>query len=91
MVSNAPKRLGIALYVVFYMPIPASYSKKRKLALNGKPHLIKPDTSNLIKMIEDRAEGILYDDDKRIYKLSGEKYYSHNPRIELEIAYILDN
>jgi len=87
MVSNAPKRLGIALYVVFYMPIPKSYSKKRKIELDGKPHIVKSDLDNLIKMILDRAEGILFDNDKRIYLIRAEKYYSDEPRIELQLTY----
>ena len=87
MVENAPTRLGITLYAVFYMPIPKSYSVKRKLTLDGKPHIVKSDLDNLIKMILDRAEGILFDNDKRIYLIRAEKYYSDEPRIELQLTY----
>ena len=87
MVEKPPERLGIALYVVFYMPIPKSWSKKKKEEMNGRPHLFKPDNSNILKLIEDRANGILYDDDKRIYKHHLEKIYSYEPRIEATLEY----
>ena len=87
MVENAPERLGIALYVVFYMPIPKSYSNKRKLALDMQPHLIKSDLDNLIKMILDRAEGILFDNDKRIYSIRAEKIYSDRVGIDITLNY----
>jgi Holliday junction resolvase RusA-like endonuclease len=87
MVSNAPKRLGIALYVVFYMPIPKSWSKKKNLELNGKPVLVKPDSTNLLKMIEDRMNEIIYDDDKRIYDVRGVKLYSDTPSVDISLTY----
>lgn len=87
MVEKAPERLGIALYVIFYMPIPKSYSNKRKLALDMQPHLKKSDLDNLLKMILDRAEGILFDNDKRIYSIRSEKVYSNRPRIEMTLNY----
>jgi len=87
MVEKPPERLGIALYVIFYMPMPKSFSNKKKLALDMQPHLIKSDLDNLIKMILDRAEGILFDNDKRIYSIRAEKVYSDRPRIELTLNY----
>lgn len=87
MVEKPPERLGIALYVIFYMPMPKSFSNKKKIALDMQPHLFKPDTDNLLKMILDRAEGILFDNDKRIYSIRAEKVYSDKPRIEMTLNY----
>ena len=87
MVEKPHTRLGIALYVIFYMPIPKSWSNKKKLAFDMQLHLLKPDTDNLIKMILDRAEGILFDNDKRIYSIRAEKVYSDRPRIKLTLNY----
>ena len=39
--EKPPERLGIALYVIFYMPMPKSFSNKKKLALDMQPHLFK--------------------------------------------------
>ena len=87
MVEKPPERLGIALYVIFYMPMPKSWSKKRKIELDMKPHLFKRDLDNLLKMILDRAEGILFDNDKRIYSIHAEKVYSDNVGIDLRLNY----
>lgn len=67
------------LFLDFFMPIPKSGPK----SLDGKPHPIKPDLDNLIKMICDCANGILYKDDAAIYKITASKHYSHNPRTEI--------
>ena len=87
MVEKAPERLGITLYVIFRMPIPKSTSNKRKIELEMQPHLLKPDTDNLLKMILDRAEGILFDNDKRIYSIKAEKIYSERVGIDLTLNY----
>ena len=39
----------ISLTVKFYMPVPASISKKKQDALKSKPHLKRPDLDNLLK------------------------------------------
>ncbi len=32
-----------------YLPMPPSWSEKKKLAMNGKPHQQKPDGDNILK------------------------------------------
>lgn len=39
--------------VRFEIPMPSSWSKKKKAELKGKPHQQKPDLSNLLKALED--------------------------------------
>ena len=39
--------------VVFFLPIPKSWSKFRRFNENGAPHTQKPDLSNLLKALED--------------------------------------
>lgn len=79
---------AVSLSVKVFRPIPGSWSKvKQASAHNG---LIlptcKPDLSNYIKGIEDAIEGIILKNDSQVvnYADSG-KWYSHNPRIEVEI------
>lgn len=85
--KNVPKGLYITLHAIFYMPIPNSWSGKRKLAVELKPHTKKPDVSNLLKMLEDRANGILYPDDSYIYKATCEKVYSKHVGIFIRLEY----
>jgi len=58
--------------VTFVIPFPASYSKKKRAALLGQPHTLKPDKDNLMKALLDS----IYDDDSHInetheYKIWG--------------------
>lgn len=77
----------ITLDVVFYMPIPSSWSKKRKSEANRHPHVSKPDLDNLVKLILDRAEGILFDNDNKIAEINARKVYDHEPQIYMKIYY----
>ena len=41
--------LGEILDATFILPMPKSWSKKKKQLMHGKPHIIKPDLDNIIK------------------------------------------
>lgn len=61
-------------HVTFVMPMPPSWSQKKRTAMNGKPHQSKPDCDNMLKALMDA----LFDDDSsiwdcRITKVWGEK------------------
>lgn len=60
------------LIVQFGIPMPKSWSKKKKESLSGKPHLQKPDTDNLVKAIKDT----FLKDDSGVYSEFGEKIWS---------------
>lgn len=49
--------------IVFVIPFPKSYSNKKKVELNGKPHTLKPDLDNIIKAFQDS----LLDNDSYIH------------------------
>lgn len=53
--------------IVFVLPMPPSWSKAKKKRMAGKPHQQKPDTSNLLKALEDA----IYADDSKIWQYSG--------------------
>lgn len=54
--------LGKAFIAIFVLPMPSSWSKKKKEKMNNSFHESKPDASNLLKAIED----ILLKDDSKI-------------------------
>jgi len=39
--------------IKFFMPMPKSWSKKKKIQMSGQPHTPKPDLDNLLKAIMD--------------------------------------
>jgi len=70
----------LRLQLVARIPIPGSWPKKRKAAaLAGEiwPEK-KPDLSNIIKNIEDVAQGLLFDDDKSICQILCSKLFAEH-------------
>lgn len=72
------------LDVCFYLPMPKSWSEKKKLKILGSPHQQKPDIDNLQKALLD---SIFRDgDDSMVYDIHATKRWSENiGRIEIEI------
>lgn len=71
----------------FYRHVQSSLSKKeRELRISGvhRP-TVKPDTDNYIKSTLDGLNGLLWEDDNQIVDLIAYKYYSDNPRVEIEV------
>lgn len=80
----------IRLHIDFYREIPKSTSKKRKIMMENKEILptVKPDIDNYLKLVLDGLNGIAYKDDNLICDLRTRKFYSENPRIEIEMSEI---
>jgi Holliday junction resolvase RusA-like endonuclease len=70
-----------------YFPILKSTSKKNtKLMLEGIiRHTKKPDADNIGKICLDALNKLAFDDDSQIVDLRVRKFYSDNPRVEIEI------
>ena len=79
----------IRFQVVYYMPIPKSWPKYRKLEAetDNIPHIKTPDIDNLVKLNLD-ALAPFWNDDKQVYQVTASKYYSHIPRTEVIITYL---
>lgn len=67
------------LDVIFYLPLPDSWSRKKKDLVTGKPHTQRPDTDNLLKGFID----CLTDDDCAIWDVHARKYWAVQGRIEV--------
>ena len=74
---------ALSVALVFYMPIPPSYTKKKKALMQDEtyPHTNTPDVDNMVKFYLDCFPF----DDKVIYKTKARKYYSPRPRVEIVI------
>lgn len=66
--------------VVFQLPMPESWSKKKKEAMCGKYHMQKSDVDNLLKGLLDAV----YDDDAHISNLHLIKIWSDTAGIYVE-------
>ena len=78
------KKLGIKVNngdsVTFYMPMPQSWSKKKKDEMQLKPHQSRPDLDNLLKALLDS----IYEDDAHIYSLRIRKFWDYEGSIEIK-------
>ena len=78
---------GIGMKVYAYMSIPKSETKKfhaAAVASDIRPTK-KPDVDNIFKAVSDALNGVLYHDDRQILLSRVEKYYSDEPRVEVEV------
>jgi len=69
--------------IVIYLPLPASLSAKKKGAMAGTPHRVKPDIDNLIKSALDA----LLKRDQGIYEIRAKKFWEdkNGPRVEITL------
>ncbi|MFA5307445.1 MAG: RusA family crossover junction endodeoxyribonuclease [Candidatus Babeliales bacterium] len=88
-IGNYAKQLEGALQMTVraYFQIPKSKPKKvQELMRQGVIRPIsKPDWDNVGKIISDALNGLAYRDDSQIVQATVEKYYSIEPRVEVEI------
>lgn len=82
---KAPSERPILVDITFYMPIPSSWSQKKKERMNGAVHRSKPDIDNMIKAFFDSLNKIAWKDDNQVYEVHSKKVYSFNPGIGFEI------
>ncbi len=65
------------IFIDFYIPMPRSWSKKKKKELDGKFHDKRPDIDNLVKGVMDA----LYEEDSHIHTICCKKYWSVEPKM----------
>ena len=82
-----PLEGAVRLDMTFYMPMPDSWSRKRKSAHAGLPVTAKNgDIDNLCKGLMDAANGIVYADDCQVTDVTMRKRYAYQGSIELTIT-----
>lgn len=88
--QHKPKELltgPLKMKVKVFRPTLKSFSKKKKKqAEEGtlRP-TTKPDVDNYVKAIKDALNSVIWKDDSQVVDLQVSKFYSENPRIEVEI------
>ena len=79
-VLEAGIKLGDTVDVMFYVPMPKSWPKKKKLEMNGKPHQQKPDIDNYLKALLDAV----LKDDSHVYRTVAEKQWAESGGMEIK-------
>ena len=77
----------VILGITFFLKRPKRLAKANPGPI---PHIVRPDLDNLVKLISDAANEILYHDDSNIYKMQVEKYYhalDSKPHTKITLKY----
>jgi Holliday junction resolvase RusA-like endonuclease len=70
--------------VTFVLPMPESWSKKKRLEMNGQPHQQRPDVDNLTKAILDAV----FPDDSCVWDIHCRKLWGVSGLIVIETGEI---
>ena len=83
----APFAGAVAVTVVARMPIPASFSvRRRSLALQGRILPTgRPDVDNVAKLVLDALNGVFWRDDAQIVDLAATKVYGQAPGLQIAV------
>ena len=68
-------------HIKFVLPMPSNWSKKKRIAMDGKPHTQRPDIDNLIKALLDAV----HKEDCHIWRLSAEKLWGEKGSITVQL------
>jgi len=77
--ANEIEILSCGTEVTFFIPMPKSWSEKKKAEMSCKPHQQKPDIDNLLKALLDAV----FKDDSHVYDIRARKVWSSTAGIEV--------
>jgi Holliday junction resolvase RusA-like endonuclease len=78
-VRGSAMAVPIPSKVIFWMPMPSTWSGKKRREMANTPHLVRPDLSNMLKALEDAVWG----EDAIVWSIWPEKRWSATPGIEV--------
>tara|TARA_R100001244_G_scaffold113101_1_gene83725 strand:- start:302 stop:682 length:381 start_codon:yes stop_codon:yes gene_type:complete len=71
-------KLKDEIYVNFYIPMPNSWSKKKKIEMCKKHHQQRPDVDNLLKGLMDA----FLEEDSHVHTVYAQKFWDYDGSIE---------
>jgi Holliday junction resolvase RusA-like endonuclease len=89
-ITYTPSKELIYVQMTFYVAMPKSWSKKKKLEKGGQFCDNNCDIDNYCKATLDSLEGVYFENDKQVAMIRAMKYYAHNPRIEYQQTEIVN-
>lgn len=81
---------AVAIEVKEFRAMPSSWNKAKRLdALAGRIKPVsKPDTDNILKIVKDALNGVLWKDDAQVVSDKIEKVYAVMPRLKVKVFYL---
>lgn len=86
--DKPPMTGALSVSLLFYRPVQKSISnveRQRRLSNQHKP-TVKPDADNYVKSALDALNGVLWNDDAQIVKLTAEKRYGEKGKIIITVT-----
>ena len=74
-------KIDDVIKVEFGVPMPKSWSKKKKKDMDQKPHQQRPDVDNLMKGLMDA----LFQEDSHIHTIHAKKVWSNNGYMQFDL------
>lgn len=85
---------AVSVSITFYVYPPKYLLSKKSMANDLAREVLyvdkKPDIDNYFKAVTDALEGVLYKNDGQIAVVTMQKFYSLDPRTEIEVGEIKD-
>jgi Holliday junction resolvase RusA-like endonuclease len=87
MAGRPPLEGPLKFQLTAHMPIPVSWSaKKRQAAMDSwQRPTSKPDLDNIIKLVKDAINCIVWRDDAQVVRIEADKFYSDTPRVDVTV------
>lgn len=80
--AGRPAMTGpVQVAVSVVSPIPTSWSRRKRAEAIDQPCPVKPDLDNIIKLVLDSINGIVFADDRQVVELIASKRYGEEPQI----------
>ena len=81
---------AVKVEVIEYRKIPKSWSKIKQMAARANKirPVSRPDTDNILKIVKDALNGVLWKDDAQVVSDKVEKFYSQEPRLVVSVEYL---
>lgn len=65
--------------IIFHMPMPASWSAKKRAEMDGQPHTVRADIDNICKALLDSV----FENDAHIHEIHASKVWAVDGAIEI--------
>lgn len=86
MKGRAPLEGPVEMLAQFIYVVPASWSAKKRSDTIWKSS--KPDADNLVKIVKDAIDGVVYLDDSQVASLTVQKKYGPSPLVVVTVKSI---
>lgn len=85
MQGRQPVDTPVSVVLEFSFEPPKSLSEKKRAELIGNPMTKKPDIDNLVKLVFDAMNGVVWVDDKQVSLLMTKKQYAEKSFISVKV------